>query len=91
MASDSAKSAIAQLVAQTRQNIVFLQELEQISCRDAEIILSKLCTTVPSRSDFTFKARAKRPYDGYRRVIARYFYLGQILMTFVGASIFRTW
>lgn len=49
------------IIAQTRQNISLLQELERVSRQDADLILSKL--PLPSGSPHAFIARAKFNYN----------------------------
>jgi predicted ribosome quality control (RQC) complex YloA/Tae2 family protein len=62
-----ADKSLNHLIAQTRQNISLLQELEQVSRQDAELILSKL----PSVMDVSnaFRARAKYNYNEDGKVL----------------------
>ncbi len=72
--------ALAQLISQTKQNIILLHEIRQVSHQDADIILSKLPqaahfdtiskTTNPAAQNFIFRARAKYNYHEGGRVIA---------------------
>jgi hypothetical protein len=76
----NAQTANAYIIAQTKENISFLQSTNQISADDAQLILSKLPSELsrnpalrpppPIPSSFLFRARALWSYNEDGRVTA---------------------
>jgi LAS seventeen-binding protein 1/2 len=90
----NAQSANAYIVAQTRENISFLQSTNQISAEDAHLILSKLPSELsknpalrpppPIPSSFLFRVRALWSYNEDGRVtVSALIFLVSFLKSFL--------